>query len=104
MRVDTILPFASAFLSAALAVIVARKERRSVAHWAFVAGMAALAIEGSFAGMAAQARLLARMDRWQSLQLVAMSWLPGLWLLFSLCYARGNYQEFLRRWRFTLTA
>jgi putative PEP-CTERM system histidine kinase len=104
MRADTILPFASAFLSAAVGVIVGWKEPRSVARWSFVAGMAALAIEATFAGMTAQARLPERMDRWQSLQLMTMSLLPGLWILFSLCYARGNYQEFLRRWRFRLAA
>src|SRR2546423_3741932 len=25
--------------------------------------------------------------------------LPGTWLMFSLCYSRGNYVEFLRKWR-----
>ena len=33
-----------------------------------------------------------------------MSLLPGTWLLFSLTYARGNYREFIGRWRFALAA
>ena len=33
-----------------------------------------------------------------------MSFLPGTWLFFSLSYARGNYSEFLKRWRFVLAA
>ena len=33
-----------------------------------------------------------------------MSFLPGIWLFFSLSYARGNYSEFLKRWRFVLAA
>ena len=33
-----------------------------------------------------------------------MSLLPGTWLVFSLTFARGNYAEFLRRWRPLLAA
>jgi putative PEP-CTERM system histidine kinase len=33
-----------------------------------------------------------------------MSVLPGIWLFFSLTYARGNYAEFLKRWRLVLVA
>jgi len=36
--------------------------------------------------------------------LIAMSFLPGVWLIFSLTYARGNYSEFLKRWRWFLAA
>lgn len=32
-----------------------------------------------------------------------MSFLPGIWLLFSLTYARGNYRDFLKKWKFPLT-
>ena len=41
---------------------------------------------------------------WQSWRLLAMSLLPGIWLFFSLSYGRGNYREFLARWRFLLIA
>src|SRR5437899_3290612 len=99
--------FAGAVLSAGLAVIVARKERRSIAHWSFVAGMAVLAAEGLFSGLAAQAQHLGpgyvrRMDWWQTLKLAAMALLPGIWLVFSLTYARGNDREFLARWRWVV--
>jgi putative PEP-CTERM system histidine kinase len=36
---------------------------------------------------------------WHRLRLLAMAWLPGICLLFSLTYARANYEDFLRRWR-----
>jgi putative PEP-CTERM system histidine kinase len=39
---------------------------------------------------------------WQDWRLLAMSFLPGIWLFFSLSYGRGNYLEFLKRWRFVL--
>jgi len=33
-----------------------------------------------------------------------MACLPGVWLLFSLTYARGNWREFVSRWRLPLAA
>jgi putative PEP-CTERM system histidine kinase len=41
---------------------------------------------------------------WQNWRMVANAFLPGVWLFFSLTYARGNYQESLRRWWLPLTA
>src|SRR5436309_3048886 len=100
--------YAGALLSAALAWIVARKERRSVAHWSFVAGMLVLAAEGLLTGLTGEAQQLgpgyvARMDWWQTLELATMAFLPGIWLVFSLTYARGNDREFLAKWRWVVT-
>lgn len=39
---------------------------------------------------------------WQKWRLTVMSFLPGIWLLFSLTYARGNFLDFLKKWKFTL--
>ena len=99
-----ILGFASALFCSVLALIVAWNERRSVAHWAFVAGMVALAAEGICFALTADAGSPAGMIYWQNWRLVAMSFLPGIWLFFSLSYARGNYLEFLKRWRSVLAA
>ena len=97
-----ILAFASALFCSVLALIVAWNERRSVAHWAFVAGMLALAVEEVCFALTADAASPEEMVYWQNWRLVAMSFLPGIWLFFSLSYARGNYSEFLKRWRFAL--
>ena len=99
-----ILGFASALFCSVLALIVAWNERRSVAHWAFVAGMVALAVEDVCFALTADAASPEEMVYWQNWRLVAMSFLPGIWLFFSLSYARGNYSEFLKRWRFVLAA
>jgi putative PEP-CTERM system histidine kinase len=99
-----ILGFASALFCSVLALIVAWNERRSVAHWAFVAGMVALAVEEVCFALTADAGSPEEMVYWQKWRLVAMSFLPGIWLFFSLSYARGNYSEFLKRWRFVLAA
>ena len=41
---------------------------------------------------------------WLKWALTAKALLPGVWLCFSLTYSRGNYREFLTRWRFILAA
>ena len=98
------LGFASAIFCGVLALIVAWNARRSLAHWAFVAGMVALAAEDVCFALTSDAASPEEMVYWQNWRLVAMSFLPGIWLLFSLTYARGNYSEFLKRWRLVLVA
>ena len=41
---------------------------------------------------------------WQSFVVMTKSFLPGFWLAFSLTYSRGNYLEFLTKWRLFLAA
>src|ERR1035441_6570056 len=71
---------------------------------AVAAGMAALAVESLFFGLSADAEVLDTAAHWQFLGMVAMSFLPGFWLFFSLTFARGNYREFLARWRLVVAA
>lgn len=104
MSNSAILAFASSILAVALALIVAWHERRSLAHWAFVAGMVLFAAESIFAWLGGDALVPEDLVRLEVLKLVSMSCLPGIWLFFSLSYARGNYREFLVRWRFMLAA
>lgn len=97
-----ILALAGAFFGSALAAAVLWQERRSLAHWAFAAGMLAFAAESAFTFQSVDALRLEGMVDWQTRKLIAMSFLPGIWLFFSLSYGRGNYQEFLSRWRYVL--
>ena len=98
------LGFASALFCCALALIAAWNGRRSVARWAFVGGMAALAVEEVCFALTTEAASPEEMIYWQNWRLGAVSFLPGIWFLFSLTYARGNYSEFLKRWRLVLVA
>ena len=96
------LPFASAACSGALAIGVLFRARRSVARWTFAAGMAVLAAEGVCSGLTAGATSPEGIIYWQQWSLLALSLLPGVWLVFSLSYARGNAREFLTKWRLPL--
>jgi putative PEP-CTERM system histidine kinase len=104
MNSAVILAFGSASVCGALALVFAWYERRSIAHLSFVAGMALLAVESIFAGLTAAASTPEEMVYWQGWRLIAMSFLPGIWLFFSLSYGRGNYRQFLIQWRFVLGA
>jgi putative PEP-CTERM system histidine kinase len=101
-------PLTLAYVSAACAglvmLIAVFRGWRSVAVWFFALGMALLAAESVFLGLATDAALRDESARWEAWRLGAMSFLPCVWLLFSLTYARGNSRDFLRRWRYTLVA
>jgi len=103
MNTASVLAFASALFGGALAFAVAWNERRSMINLAFAAGLAILTVESVLTGIAlAGGGTEEAMVYWQHWRLLATSFLPGTWLLFSLIYGRGNYREFLQRWRFAL--
>jgi putative PEP-CTERM system histidine kinase len=103
MKNAAILAFVAALLGGVTALLAAFRERRSIPKWSFVAGMILLAFESAFSGLAAHTDQGGGAIRyWQECRMVAMSLLPGMWLLFSLSYARGNAREFLFKWRYML--
>jgi putative PEP-CTERM system histidine kinase len=79
-----------------MAVPMLWQKRRSWAHLAFGAGMLLFAAEGIFNILALDTSAAAR---WQQWRMAVASFLPGVWLVFSLTYGRGNYREFLERWQ-----
>jgi putative PEP-CTERM system histidine kinase len=96
------LPFAAAFFCALVVLAAVIRRRHSIASWSFAAGMATLAIESLLAGVGLNAGTLDEALHWQRLAFIAKSLLPGFWLCFSLTYSRGNYREFLTKWRLVL--
>jgi len=104
MNNAAILAFSAAIVSGTLALLFAWYERRSIAHLSFVLGLAVLAMECVLSGLTATATLPEEMIYWQNWRLSAMSFLPGVWLFFSLSYGRGNHREYLVRWRSVLIA
>jgi putative PEP-CTERM system histidine kinase len=101
---SALLAFVSASFGVVLAVIVLAGRQRSVVHFFFAAGMLALAVESVFNGLSFRAATVEEIVYWQRWRLLATSFLPGIWLFFSLSYSRGNHQEFLQRWKPALLA
>ena len=102
------LDFVAAGISGLFAAIYGAltlfRQRRSIARWAFSGSMAIICLEGLAAGLSAAATQSESFLYWQQVRLVALSFLPGAWILFSLCYARGQFRGFLHHWRWTLVA
>jgi len=99
-----VLALVAATFSAALAVAAACRGRRSLATWCFSAGMLTFALESLFGAMWLAPSIPERAAFWGGLTLVTKSFLPGIWLCFSLTYLRGGPREFPVRSRFLILA
>jgi putative PEP-CTERM system histidine kinase len=100
-----LLAFASALFGGILVLAILWNKQRSLVHFFFAAGMVALAAESAFNGLSLKALAVGQVDwviYWQHWRLLAMAFLPGIWLFFSLTYSRGNHREFLQRWKLAL--
>ena len=88
-----------------MAVATLFRQPASLARWCFFAGMATLALESAFAGVSLQTPS-AREGRPLAISCSHGDVVPaaGFWLAFSLTYSRGNYREFLAKWRIVLAA
>lgn len=94
MPILALLAFGSAACATLLAAAAALRAKRSVSRWTFAAGMVVLAAESFFIGLSATATSAKVGIAWQTWRLVTMSFVPGVWLLFSLTYARGDGAQF----------
>jgi putative PEP-CTERM system histidine kinase len=98
MQSATYFAVASACCSGAFALAAAIRARRAVSRWLFAIGMAVLATESAFSALGAAATTLDAAGHWQVLRLAAMAVAPGVWVAFSLSYARaGGERGPLRR-------
>ena len=103
MSLNTILALAAALFSAGLAIVAACRRQRSLATWCFSAGMLIFALESLFGAIDSAALFPERAAFWEMLVFVAKSFLPAIWLTFSLTYSRANYRDFLVRSRWLVT-
>jgi putative PEP-CTERM system histidine kinase len=96
------LAFTAGLFCGVLALAVLSRKRRSIVSWCFSAGMLLFAAESTLTGLSFEAVSAEKVALWQTLALLTKSFLPGIWLCFSLTYSRGNYREFLAKSRFLL--
>lgn len=102
MVLNVFMAFSAAAASLLLALAVLFGQSKSIANVAFTVAMLGLGLETAFDGLSFLATSAESVTAWQSNSIAAKSFLPGIWLLFSLTYARGNCREFVRRWRVAL--
>jgi putative PEP-CTERM system histidine kinase len=102
MVVTFAIALAASVLALSLAGMVLARDPRLPANRLFAGGMLLLCAESACAALSGYATTPAEVARWQSWLLILTGPMPVVWLLFSLTYARGNYREFLVRWRAAL--
>ncbi len=88
-------------LCGVVAVVVRPK---ALVPWLFFGGMALLAAEQLLVPRLAMATFGLDAGVWLWRSLLMKSLVSGIWLAFSLVYARGNRSDFLRRWKWALLA
>jgi putative PEP-CTERM system histidine kinase len=104
MNFSITLSFIAAILSLALGVFVFLRDRHSFVHRLFAVGIMALSLESGLSGLSFWTTSASELVYWQRLKLMVGSFLPGIWLIFSLSFGRANYREFLSRWKWILLA
>lgn len=102
MNASGVLLFAASGLSAMLGFAVSIRGRRSFSNVLFLAGMLCLACVGGLNACSVLTADVEKVVSWKRLALLVNSFLPAIWLCFSLTYSRGNYREFLNRWQLAI--
>ncbi|HEV2695371.1 MAG TPA: hypothetical protein VG347_20925, partial [Verrucomicrobiae bacterium] len=84
MNITILLAGACAVLAVAMSFLVLRNNLRSPAHLSFVVGVALLAAEAILNGLSLRSDSMESLVVWQHWRLLVTSFLPGVWLFFSL--------------------
>lgn len=103
MSVSTILALIASVFSFALALVTACRRQRSLATWFFSVGMLTFALENLFGAIWREAANPETAAFWGMLAVVTKSFVPGIWLCFSLTYSRRSARRLAARtWLFAL--
>src|SRR3989442_6868780 len=97
MNSNSIIAFIGALCCTGVGLAVLIRKPYSVAGFCFFLGMLILASESVLAGIASITFRPEEAASWLSLNLIAKSFVPGVWLFFSVVYSRGNYRELLAK-------
>ena len=102
INVYLIFSLPAVILCAATGSLALVRNIRSPAYRAFAIGMAVLIAETVLSYFNLNALLPSEAVRWSKWRMAATALLPGSWLLFSLSYARRNFDEFGRTWKWVV--
>jgi putative PEP-CTERM system histidine kinase len=104
MNTSFILAISGAACCGIVALIAVSRKGDGLSKGLFFLGMVLLGIRSAVLALVVDAASSERVVHWQNIEFFADALIPGIWLLFSLTYARGNYKAFLKQWRFILFA
>jgi len=89
-------------LTACVAATALYRDPRSFIHRIFTFGMALFTLTACLTGFVYQTTSIDKLLFWKQIELMSASFLPGLWLLFSVSFARTNYSEQISKWKWIL--
>ena len=104
MPLSSVLSYAAAYFSLIVAVGVLVRDRHSLVHRIFAAGLLVFAAEEVLRGLSYGAVLPADVLYWQKRLLAVTALVPVVWLAFSLAYARVDSARYLSRAKVLLLA
>lgn len=99
MTASSWIAFACAAVTVGIAVFALWRDSRSFVHRVFAVGMALFALEAALAGLAYRAPFSDDLLFWHRVRMMVASFLPAVWLLFSVSFARTNYREQIAKWK-----
>jgi putative PEP-CTERM system histidine kinase len=102
MTIASLSALAAACICGVLALAVTLIRKRSLAGGLFVVGILFLGVESLFSGLGLQATSPVKLRDWETFSLIVGSFVPAVWLAFSLAYSRGDARGYLRRWKWIL--
>ena len=94
--------YAVAAATAGIAALVLRRDRQAFVNRVFALGIALFAVEAALTGLVFHVPALDAFLFWQRLRFTASSFLPAIWLAFSVSFARANYMEQVSKWKWPL--
>lgn len=102
MNFSVWISFVAVTVTAGIAVLALWRDPRSFVHRVFAGGMALFALEAGLSGLAYLGPSADEFLYWRRFQFLLASFVPALWLLFSVSFARANYPEQISRWKWVL--
>lgn len=96
------LPWIACGLCLLIGLVAVLLRPRAAVSWCFFAGMALLAAERLLEQRVGGADSAEAVLQWLGRLMWVNAIFPGVWLAFSLMYARGNAAEHVRRWMWIL--
>jgi putative PEP-CTERM system histidine kinase len=102
MLFSSLISIAAGVTACGIATTVVVRNKRSFINIVFSVGMALLGIEAILVGVTPQAASPSQLLTWEWCRLLASFVLSGVWLVFSVTFARANYYGFLHRWKWII--
>jgi putative PEP-CTERM system histidine kinase len=104
MDTYSFLSYLASLSSLLTALLVLYRDPHSFVHRTFAGGMAILSVQAMLTGWGFYDISYVEVTPWQLYQLIPYALSLGVWLAFSLTFARANYREFLVQWKWVILA